>query len=117
VGEDRIACEVVRRYLSEALFGGDERVLRETVADAQLAEQAWLFWAAFAERDLAGIDPLFADAAGAHVAAHLSATAVQVGPWITTTTRLDRDLPVNLECTGIYVLGEGRITGFRETWR
>jgi hypothetical protein len=112
----RRACEVVRRYLTEALFGGDERALRETVADSELAERAWLFWAAFTDRELSGPDVLFANATGTQVAAHLSATAVQIGQWITTTSP-DENVPVTLECTATFILAGDRITGFRETWR
>ena len=110
------SCDVVRRYLTSALFGGDEVALRETVADPQLAERAWLFWAAFTDRQLAAIDVLFADADGTRVAAHLRATAIQTGAWIIANTP-DADRPVTLECTGTYTVADGRIAGFRETWR
>ncbi len=110
------ASTVVRRYLTEALLGGDEQALRETVADPELAERAWLFWAAFTDRQPAVPEVLFSDASGTQVAAHLETTAVQVGEWITTTTP-DEDGPVALQCTGTYVVTGGRIASFRETWR
>jgi len=117
VEESPTACDIVRRYLAQALFGGDEVALRETVADSQLSEQAWLFWAAFNDRQLADIDVLFSDAAGLRVAAHLTATAIQVGDWITATAP-DADLPLTLECTGVYAIGpDGRIASSHETWR
>src|SRR5258708_5263886 len=93
------SCEIVRRYLTEAVFGGGERALLETVADPQLSEQAWLFWAAFPERSLDEIDVLFATADGSRVACHLTGTAVQEGPWITSTDSEDGG-PATIECTG-----------------
>ena len=110
------SCEIVRRYLTEALFGGSERALRETVEDPQLVEQAWLFWAAFSERDLDDIDVLFASADGGQVACHFTATMVQEGPWITGSAPT-RAEPAIVECTGTYVISGGRIVSCRETWR
>jgi hypothetical protein len=110
------SCEIVRRYVTEALFGGGERALLETVADPQLAERAWLFWAAFTDRTLDEIDVLFANADGSRVACHLSGTMLQRGPWITSAVP-DPDQMIGLECTGTYVISNGRIVNFRETWR
>jgi hypothetical protein len=110
------ACDVVRRYLTEALFGGDERALGETVADPELAERAWLFWAAFPERSIDEIDMLFADAAGSRVACHFTGTMVQEGPWINSTPQ-GVGGTVIIGCTAIYVVTSGRITNHRETWR
>jgi hypothetical protein len=110
------ACEIVRRYLTDALFGGSERALRETVADPELAERAWLFWAAFSDRDLNEIDVLFANADGSRVACHLSGTGIQEGPWITSATPAGGRL-VAIECTGTYVVAADRIINCRETWR
>jgi hypothetical protein len=110
------ACEVVRRYLTDALFGGDEHALVATVADGTLQERAWLFWAAFSERSLDEVDVLFADATGELVACHLTGSAVQVGPWMTASS-LPSGGPVTLECTAIYTLVDGRIANFQETWR
>jgi hypothetical protein len=110
------SCEVVRRYVTEALFGGDERALVQTVADPELSERAWLFWAAFTDRSLDEIDVLFANADGSRAACHLTGTMVQEGPWITSTTP-DAATPVVVECTGTYVISDGRIVNFRETWR
>jgi hypothetical protein len=109
-------CEVVRRYLTEALFGGDERALRDTVADDELCERAWLFWAAFTDRALDEVDVLFANADGSRVACHLTATMVQQGPWITSAT-LTAGRLVKIECTGVYALDNSKIINFRETWR
>jgi hypothetical protein len=120
-GTARDACAVVRRYLTDAMFGGDEVALRETVADAELGERAWLFWAAFAARSLSAIDVLFADATGSWVAAHVTGTAVQVRPWVGAGMGApevadgEGDLGT-LECTGTYQVAGGRIVAFRETW-
>lgn len=110
------SCAVVRRYVIDALFGGDERVLRETVSDSELQERAWLFWAAFTDRALDDLDVLFASADGSRVACHLSANMVQIGPWITSTAPPSDRLTL-VECTGIYVISDGRISNFWETWR
>jgi len=110
------SCDVVRRYLTDALFGGDERVLRETVADPVLQERAWLFWAAFSERSLDEIDVLFANADGSRVACHLTGNMIQEGPWITPAPAAAGGL-VMIECTGTYVLDDGKIANFRESWR
>jgi hypothetical protein len=111
------ACTVVHRYLTEALLGGDERALRETVADPELAERAWLFWAAFTDRQPAEPQVLFADATGTYAAAHLETSAVQVGPWITGPADQDGAVPVTLECTATFVLAGGCIIASHETWR
>src|SRR4051812_18339246 len=97
------SCATVRRYLTEALFGGSERALAETVRDPQLAERAWLFWAAFGERTLDEIDVLFANADGTQVAAHLCATVVQEGPWIVSTAAED-GAAATIECTSTFVV-------------
>lgn len=110
------ATEIVRRYLTEALFGGSERALLDTVSDPQLSERAWLFWAAFGERTLDEIDVLFGNEDGTRVACHLSATVVQEGPWILATASED-GVPATIECTSTFVLTDGRISSFRETWR
>jgi limonene-1,2-epoxide hydrolase len=110
------SCDIVRRYVTDALFGGDERVLRETVADPMLQERAWLFWAAFNERSLDEIDVLFANADGSRVACHLAGNMIQEGPWITSAPAAAGGL-VMIECTGTYVVDDGKITNFRETWR
>lgn len=110
------ACAVVRRYLADALFGGDEQALRSTVADGALQERAWLFWAAFSERELVDLDELFANADGTRVACHFSGSLVQIGPWITAAPSPNGRL-TTMECTAIYVLNDARITNFRETWR
>ena len=110
------SCEVVRRYVADALFGGDESALRETVADPVLQERAWLFWAAFSERSLDEIDVLFSSADGSRVACHLTANMIQEGPWITAASTMAGGF-VMIECTGTYVVGDGKITNFRETWR
>jgi len=109
-------CAVVRRYVVDALFGGDESVLTETVADPVLQERAWLFWAAFSDRSLDEIDVLFANADGSRVACHLAGNMIQEGPWITAASATVGGL-VMIECTGTYVVDDGRITNFRETWR
>jgi hypothetical protein len=109
------ACEIVRRYLTEALFGGSERALRETVADQQLADRAWLFWTAYSDRDLNEVDVLFATVDGTHVAGHLSGTGIQEGPWISSAEPAGGRL-VAIECTGTYVVADDRIVNFRETW-
>ena len=111
------SCQIVRRYLDEALFGGAERALLATIGDPQLAERAWLFWAAFAERSLDEIDVLFANADGSRVACHLTGTAKQVGPWVTSASPTTTNNMVMIECTGTYVIADGKITNFRETWR
>jgi hypothetical protein len=108
--------EVVRRYVTDALFGGDERALRDTVADPVLVERAWLFWAAFSERSLHEVDELFANADGSRVACHLTGNMIQEGPWITAAAPSAGGL-VMIECTGIYAVADGKITNFRETWR
>ena len=110
------SCAVVRRYLTEALFGGDERALRETVADPMLQERAWLFWAAFTDRTLDHVEVLFANADGSRVACHLTGNMIQVGPWLSVGVDPD-GRPTRLECTGTYVMIDGRIANFRETWR
>ena len=111
------SCAVVRRYLTEALFGGDERALRDTVADPVLQERVWMFWAAFAERNLDTVDVLFANADGTRVACHLSANMIQVAPWITAASSGPDGRPALVECTGTYVIADSKITNFRETWR
>jgi hypothetical protein len=112
------SCEIVRRYVTEALFGGGERALLETVSDPELSERAWLFWAAFPERGLDEIDVLFATADGSRVACHLTGTAVQDGPWIAAiAVASDDGAPATIECTGTYVISANKITSFRETWR
>jgi limonene-1,2-epoxide hydrolase len=113
---DEPSCLIVRRYFTEALFGGGERALLETVGDPELSERAWLFWAAFTDRTLEEIDVLFANADGSWVACHLSGTVVQQGPWITSSAP-DPDQSVSVECTGTYQISDGRIVDFRETWR
>jgi limonene-1,2-epoxide hydrolase len=110
------SCETVRRYVSDALFGGDERALRETVADSDLMERAWLFWAAFTDRALDDIDVLFASADGSRVACHLTGTMVQEGQWITSASAAGGRL-VKIECTGVYMVDDDKIINFRETWR
>lgn len=109
------SCEVVRRYLTQALFGGGERALTETVTDPELSERAWLFWAAFPERELDEIDVLFANADGTRVACHLRATVVQTGPWITPTAS-EGGSPAAIECTATYLIAADRIANFHETW-
>ena len=109
------SCEIVRRYLTEALFGGSERALRETVADPQLAERAWLFWTVFSDRDLDEVDVLFANVDGTRVAGHLSGSGIQEGPWISSGAPAGGRL-VAIECTGTYVVADDRIVNFRETW-
>ncbi len=111
------ACAIVRRYVEDALFGGDERALRETVADESLQERAWLFWAAFSERHLYGVDVIFASAEGDRVACHFTGSLVQVGPWVTAAMPAAGGGFVAAECTAIYMLSEGRIANYRETWR
>src|SRR5258705_13695348 len=74
------SCGIVRRYLTEAMFGGSERALHETVSDPELSERAWLFWAAFSARTIEKIDVLFANADGSQVACHLTVPAVQDCP-------------------------------------
>jgi hypothetical protein len=111
------SCDTVRRYLEEALFGGDERALRETVADPELSERAWLFWAAFGDRSLDDVDVLFASADGSQVACHLTASAEQRGPWIGEQPLDDAPVPVDLDCTATYVIADNRIASFHETWR
>jgi hypothetical protein len=110
------SCEIVRRYLTEALFGGSERALAETVSDSGLAERAWLFWAAFPERAIDVIDVLFASADGSQVACHLAATGIQNGPWITSTPG-EPGVPTPMDCTATYAITAARISTFRETWR
>src|SRR5690242_18330581 len=111
------ACALVRRYLNDALFGGDEQVLADTVADPVLQERAWLFWAAFTDRSIDDVDVLFGNADGSRVACYLSASAVQIGPWITSASVPAGGRMAMLECTAIYTVSGGRITNFRETWR
>ena len=111
------ACAVVRRYVTDALFGADELALRETVADEALAERAWLFWAAFTERELQGIDVIFADAGADRVACHFTGSLVQVGPWVTSPMPVAGGGFVAAECTAIYMVSGDRIVNFRETWR
>jgi len=111
------SCALVQRYLTDALFGGDERVLAETVADPVLQERAWLFWAAYTDRGLDDLDILFADADGTHVACHFTANLVQIGPWITSAVAPDAGRLTMLECTAIYTIELGKITNYRETWR
>jgi hypothetical protein len=111
------ACAVVRRYVTDALFGADELALRETVADEALAERAWMFWAAFNERDLQGIDVIFADAEGGRVACHFTGSLVQVGPWVTPLTPVADGGTMAAECTAIYTITADRIVNFHETWR
>jgi len=111
------SCGVVRRYLTEALFGGDERALRETVGDPVLQERVWMFWAAFSERSLADIEVLFANGDGTRVACHISGNMIQVGPWVNTPSTELNGRPAAVECTGVYVVAEGKIANFRETWR
>ena len=110
------SCEFVRRYLTDALFGGSERALLDTVSDPELTERAWLFWAAFPERGLDAIDVLFATADGSRVACHLTGTVVQEGPWI-TSTESEGGGAVTIECTATFVLSANKISNFRETWR
>ena len=110
------SCEIVRRYLTEAMFGGSERSLNATVSDPELSERAWLFWAAFPERTLDTIDVLFASADGTQVGAHLTGTAVQEGPWI-TSTNAESGVPAALECTATYAIAAGKISTFHESWR
>jgi hypothetical protein len=109
-------CEIVRRYLTGALFGGSERALAETVSDPELAERAWLFWAAFPERTIDVIDVLFASADGSQVGCHFAATGVQDGAWITSTPG-EPGVASPLDCTATYGITDGRISTFRETWR
>jgi hypothetical protein len=110
------SCGAVRRYLTEALFGGDEQALRETVAEPVLQERAWLFWAAFTDRALDDVEVLFANADGTRVACHFIGNMIQVAPWLTAGTDAD-GRPTRVECTGTYVLHDGKIVNFRETWR
>lgn len=112
------SCLVVRRYLTEALFGGDERALRDTVADPVLQERVWMFWAAFTERSLDDVDVLFANGDGSRVACHLIGNMTQVGPWVNATvTEPDGPRPAQVECTGVYMIADGKISNCRETWR
>lgn len=107
--------EVVRRFLVEVIFGGDERALRETVADPVLQERVWLFWAAFTDRALGEIDVLFADAAGRWVGCHASGILRQIGPYLDQLTEADGEL-AERECTGLYAVADGRIVSARQTW-
>jgi hypothetical protein len=109
--------ELVRRYLTDAFFGADERVLAETVADPVLQERAWLFWAAYTDRILDEVDVLFANADGSRVACHLTADVVQIGSWITSAIPPDTGRLTRLECTAIYFIADGKIVNFYETWR
>ena len=109
------SCEVVRRFLVEAMFGGDERALRETVADPVLQERAWLFWAAFTDRQLDEIDVLFADDRGGWVGCHASGSLRQIGPYLGQLTEADGEL-AERECTGLYAVADGRIVSAREAW-
>jgi hypothetical protein len=110
------SCGIVRRYLTEAMFGGSERALHETVSDPELSERAWLFWAAFSARTIEKIDVLFANADGSQVACHLTGSAVQDGPWI-MSTESEPGVPATLDCIGTYVISAARISAFHETWR
>jgi hypothetical protein len=111
------ACAVVRRYVTDALFEADERALRETVADGSLQERAWMFWAAFADRQLDDLDVIFANAEGDRVACHFTGSLVQVGPWVTDPMPAAGGGFVAAECTGIYMIADDKIVNFRETWR
>ena len=110
------SCQIVRRYLTEAVFGGSERALNDTVTDPELSERAWLFWAAFPQRALDDIDVLFANADGSQVGCHFTGTAVQENPWITATAA-EPGTPAALECTATYAITAGKISSFHETWR
>lgn len=112
----QVSCDVVRRFLAEAVFGGDERALRETVADPVLQERVWLFWAAFTDRQLDDIDVLFADGTGGWVGSHASGSLRQIGPYLDQLTEPDGELSEH-DCTGLYRVADGKIVSAREAWR
>jgi hypothetical protein len=111
-----IACELVQRYLRDALFGRSEAALTETVSSEQLIGAVKLFWTAFADCTLTSLDILFANEDGSRVACYLTANVTQVGPWPFVHTA-PTGRPTDMDCTATFQLDADRtIVSFAVTW-
>ena len=102
--------EVVRTYLDAALTGGDLSALDATVSNEDLKQRVKGFWAAFTDR-LIDMDSIIAE--GDYVAAHFSMQTNHVRPFRGIEPTNER---VNLSCTAMYRLENGKISEYRITW-
>lgn len=102
--------EVVRTYLDAALTAGDLSALDATVSNEDLRQRVKGFWTAFTDR-LIDMDSIIAE--GDYVATHFNMQTNHVGPYHGIEATNKR---VNLSCTAMYRLENGKISEYMITW-
>ncbi len=102
--------DVIRTYLDKVLTGGDVSALNAIVCNEDLKRRVKGFWQAFGDRL---IDPHAIIAEGDSVATHISMQANHVGAFRGIEATNKR---VNLTCTAMFRLENGKITDYMIDW-
>jgi predicted ester cyclase len=104
---------VVERYVREALIGGDQQVVAELVDSDEIPDLTAQFNAAFTDRAVNMLGPIFASADGGHVACYANVHLRQVAPFLHVNAVGSE---ADIDIVAIYQVDDGKITHVWVEW-